>query len=147
MEFSNALLPNASSSHQRCRCGAHGHGLVVDLVALGLRLDLMILRVFSNLNDSMILILGIAHHLCTTLHALQPYLAGRAIPTALSVPKCAKGAVGRGLWSSGGGCSWGRACQRCHQIGAAKLCSAAALAGEVSTCGHWGHFAGMIFTG
>ena len=32
-----------------CRLWCLGHGLVVDLVALGLRLDSMILRVFSNL--------------------------------------------------------------------------------------------------
>ena len=35
--------------------GTWGHGLVVDLAVLGLRLDSMILKVFSNLNDSMIL--------------------------------------------------------------------------------------------
>ena len=38
-----------------CRCGASGHGLGVELAALGLRLDSMIVRVFSKLNDSMIL--------------------------------------------------------------------------------------------
>ena len=37
-----------------CRCGISGHGLV-GIVVLGGRLDLMILEVFSNLNDSMIL--------------------------------------------------------------------------------------------
>jgi len=34
---------------------AQGHGLVVDLAVLGLRLDLMDLRIFSNLSDSVIL--------------------------------------------------------------------------------------------
>ena len=38
------------------RCGAYGHDLVVDLVVWGLCLDLMILKVFFNLNDSMILV-------------------------------------------------------------------------------------------
>jgi len=37
-----------------CRCGTSGHGLL-DMVVLGGQLDLMILEVFSNLNDSMIL--------------------------------------------------------------------------------------------
>jgi len=35
------------------RYGTYGHGLVVDLAVLGLWWDLMILKVFSNLNDSM----------------------------------------------------------------------------------------------
>jgi len=34
---------------------AQGHGVVVDLATLGLQLDSMILRVFSNLNDYIIL--------------------------------------------------------------------------------------------
>jgi len=34
---------------------SYGHGLVVDLAVLGYQFDSMILRVFSNLNDSMIL--------------------------------------------------------------------------------------------
>jgi len=37
-----------------CRCGTFGQGLV-GMVVMGWRLDLMILEVFSNLNDSMIL--------------------------------------------------------------------------------------------
>ena len=37
-----------------CRCGTSGHGLV-GMAVLGGRLDFMILEVFSNLNDSMIL--------------------------------------------------------------------------------------------
>ena len=37
-----------------CRCGTSGYGLV-GMVVLGGWLDLMILEVFSNLNDSMIL--------------------------------------------------------------------------------------------
>ena len=38
-----------------CRRDAQGHGLVVELAVLGLRLDSMILRVCSNLKDSMLL--------------------------------------------------------------------------------------------
>ena len=38
-----------------CRRSAQGHGLVVDLAVLGLQLDSMILKVFSNLNYSVIL--------------------------------------------------------------------------------------------
>jgi len=37
-----------------CRSGSSGHGWA-GMVVLGWRLDLMILEVFSNLNDSMIL--------------------------------------------------------------------------------------------
>jgi len=37
-----------------CRCGTSGHGLA-GMVVLGGQLDLMILEVFSNLNDFMIL--------------------------------------------------------------------------------------------
>ena len=37
-----------------CRYGTSGHGLA-DTVVLGGRLDLMILEVFSHLNDSVIL--------------------------------------------------------------------------------------------
>ena len=37
-----------------CRCGTSGHGLA-GVVVIGWQLDLMILEVFSNLNDSMIL--------------------------------------------------------------------------------------------
>lgn len=33
-------------------CGTWGHGLVVDLVVLGQHLELMVLEVSSNLNDS-----------------------------------------------------------------------------------------------
>jgi len=39
-----------------CRCGAQGHGLVVDLAVLGMWLDSMILKFFSSLNGSMILL-------------------------------------------------------------------------------------------
>jgi len=39
-----------------CRCGTLGHGLMVDLAVFGLHLQSMILRAFSNLSDSMILI-------------------------------------------------------------------------------------------
>lgn len=35
-----------------CRCGTEGHGSVVALAALDLTLNLMILDVFSKLNDS-----------------------------------------------------------------------------------------------
>lgn len=38
-----------------CGPGTKGHGLAVDLVVLGGWLGLIILRVFSNLNDSMII--------------------------------------------------------------------------------------------
>ena len=38
-----------------CRCGTERHGLVVDLAVSGLQLALMILKVFLNLNYSMIL--------------------------------------------------------------------------------------------
>ena len=41
----------ASGVQKTCRYGTSGHGLV-DMVALGWQLDLMILEVFSNLNDS-----------------------------------------------------------------------------------------------
>lgn len=52
----------------------------------------------KRFSDSMILILGIVHYLCTALHALQLYLAGRAVLTApRSVPQCTEGAVGRGF--------------------------------------------------
>lgn len=46
------------------RCGTWGHGLVVDFVGLGLLLDSMILGVFSNLNESVILSLC----MCVCLH-------------------------------------------------------------------------------
>ena len=38
-----------------CRHGTWGHGLVVDLAVLGLQLDLIILKVFANVIDSVIL--------------------------------------------------------------------------------------------
>lgn len=38
-----------------CRCAAEGHGLVVDLVVLGQWLKVMILKIVSNLSNSMIL--------------------------------------------------------------------------------------------
>lgn len=38
-----------------CRCAPYGHSLVVNLEVFGLQLDSMVLRVFSNLNDSVIL--------------------------------------------------------------------------------------------
>lgn len=37
-----------------CRCVVQGHGLTMDLAVLDLQLDSMILKVFSNLYDSMI---------------------------------------------------------------------------------------------
>jgi len=40
-----------------CEHGTKGHGLVVDLVVLGELLDLVILRVLSNLGDSIFSIL------------------------------------------------------------------------------------------
>jgi len=39
---------------KKCRCGTSGHGLA-GMVVLGGWLDLMIIEVFSNLNDSMAL--------------------------------------------------------------------------------------------
>jgi len=36
------------------RCGAKGHGLVADLAVLGLQSDSMILKVFCNPDDFMI---------------------------------------------------------------------------------------------
>ena len=41
-----------SYSYIYCRCDAYRHSWVVDLAVLGLWLDLMILEVFSNLNNS-----------------------------------------------------------------------------------------------
>jgi len=38
-----------------CRCGTWGHGLAVDLAVLDLQVDLMILKVCHNLNNSVIL--------------------------------------------------------------------------------------------
>lgn len=35
-----------------CTCGAQEHGLVADLAVIGLQLNLVILKVFSILNDS-----------------------------------------------------------------------------------------------
>jgi len=43
-----------SGVQKTCRCGTSGHGLA-GMVVLGRWLGLMILEVFSNLNDSMIL--------------------------------------------------------------------------------------------
>jgi len=39
------------------KSGTWGHGLVVDWAVLGLQLDSMFLKVFSNLNDSVILLI------------------------------------------------------------------------------------------
>jgi len=44
--------PSLEVFKKTCRCGTSGHGLV-GMVLLGGWLDLMILEVFSNLNDSM----------------------------------------------------------------------------------------------
>jgi len=38
-----------------CRCDAEGHGFMVVLAVLGWWLDLMISKILSNLNDSVIL--------------------------------------------------------------------------------------------
>lgn len=43
-----------------CKCGAWGHGLVVDLAVVGLLLDLIILKVMSNLKDSVTQSAGIS---------------------------------------------------------------------------------------
>ena len=47
-------VPTPGGVQKTCRCGTSGHGLA-GMVVLGLQLDLMILEVFSNLNDSVIL--------------------------------------------------------------------------------------------
>lgn len=38
-----------------CRCGTQGHGLVVDFALLRLMVGSVIIKAFSNLNNSMIL--------------------------------------------------------------------------------------------
>jgi len=48
-----AESPSLEVLKKRCRYGASGHGLA-DMVVLGGWLDLVILEVFSNLNNSMI---------------------------------------------------------------------------------------------
>jgi len=40
---------------EMCKCGTKAHGFVVDTEVFGLWLDLMILKIFTNLNDSKIL--------------------------------------------------------------------------------------------
>ena len=47
-------VPISGGVQKMRRCGTSAHGLV-GLVVLGWRLDVMILEVFSNFNDSMIL--------------------------------------------------------------------------------------------
>ena len=47
-------VPIPGGVQKMCRGGISGHGLA-GMVVLGWRLDLMILELFSNLNDSMIL--------------------------------------------------------------------------------------------
>jgi len=47
-------VPIPGSIQKPCRRGTSGHGLA-GMVGLGWQLGLMILEVFSNLNDSMIL--------------------------------------------------------------------------------------------
>jgi len=47
-------VPIPGGVQKRCGCGPWGHGWA-GMVGLGWRLDLMILEVFSNLNDSLIL--------------------------------------------------------------------------------------------
>ena len=46
---------HAKQEKEMCRCGTEESGLVVDLVVLGLQLNSLILKVFSNLNDSTVL--------------------------------------------------------------------------------------------
>lgn len=48
-----------------CRCSTRGHGSVVDLAMLGLQLDSIILKVFSNLYVSMILYTQLYENICT----------------------------------------------------------------------------------
>lgn len=45
-------MPGGTSN--TCRCVIQGHGLMMDLAVLDLKLDSMILKVYSNLHDSMI---------------------------------------------------------------------------------------------
>jgi len=47
-------VPIPGGVQKTCRCGTSGHGLA-GMGVLGWRLDVMILEIFSNLNDSMIL--------------------------------------------------------------------------------------------
>jgi len=72
-----------------CRCGTWGHGLA-GMVVLGWWMDLLILEVFSSLNDSVIyallvfpcflqnwdnsFVLKVLHQLYKTLILQQPYL-------------------------------------------------------------------------
>jgi len=48
-------VPIPGGIQKPCRCGTSGHGLA-GVGVLGWRLDLMIFQVFSNLNDSVILL-------------------------------------------------------------------------------------------
>jgi len=57
-----------------CRCGSEGHS-IVGMVVMGWQLDLMILEVFSNLNDSVIITnsqKSLYHSLCCILHGQAP---------------------------------------------------------------------------
>jgi len=44
-----------AGTEKLCGRGVLGHGIVVELAVLGLQLESMILRIFSNLNNSMVL--------------------------------------------------------------------------------------------
>jgi len=53
--FRNLNLTSVHAKQEKiCRCGTSGRGLVVDLALLGIWLDSMILKVYSNLSGSMI---------------------------------------------------------------------------------------------
>jgi len=60
------------------RCGTSGHGLA-GMVVLGWRLDLMILEVFSKLNDSMILWFHLVCNIALVSSDQLPWL--RPLPT------------------------------------------------------------------
>jgi len=54
-----------------CRCGTSGYGLA-GMVVLGWQLDLMILEVFSNLNNSVILNILTTGIPVLLFHGLKP---------------------------------------------------------------------------
>lgn len=48
-------VTNPGTIEEKCRCGSEGHCLVLDLAVLAQHYDMMILKVFSNLHNSMVL--------------------------------------------------------------------------------------------
>jgi len=51
----SALVVIPGGTYKTCRCGTYGCSLVMDLAVLDLWFDFMILKLFSSLNNSMIL--------------------------------------------------------------------------------------------